>query len=111
METTENILYILTKNGVALSVQQHVLLWIAHPLSVTGIRRCNLIGYFEQISQSDFKDLFLLLTTDVQSAITSFGYTGSGEISNGIEVTSGGQVVKHEVKQSQKNYRYSIWRL
>ena len=46
-----------------------LVLWIAHPLSVTEIHNRNLIGYFEQISQSDFKDLFLLLTTDVQSAI------------------------------------------
>ena len=51
-------------------IVDRAILWIAHPLSVTEIHNRNLIGYFEQISQSDFKDLFLLLTTDVQSAIS-----------------------------------------
>ena len=38
---------------------------------VTETHNRNLIGYFEQINQSDFKDLFLLLTTDAQSTVHS----------------------------------------
>ena len=47
------------------------ILCIAHPLSVTAMDSLNLIGYFEYISQSDFRDLFLLLTTDAQSTIVT----------------------------------------
>lgn len=46
------------------------ILWILYPLSIPALDPWKLIGYFEQISQSGFRDPLKLLTVNTQSTIS-----------------------------------------